>query len=186
MKKQLLGWMSVGLMAFLCAGFVSCGGGDSNDDGMDEQPGGKTFTEQWFIKRVPYTVDLLGIKINAITYFGGTVTMGELRSEAIAGNGSVIHLINENTLVVLSDDYFCEDGVSVSNKQLLYRVNTGTTLGTLAFYSSMPVSYTYEKIDNKLYVPMWGKIFTITSEGLWEDGGQLYSSYNPNSEIFYL
>ena len=183
MKKYFLGWMYIVLMAFLSAGFVSCGS-DSSDDSNGGQSGNNSSNGQWFIKRIPFTVNLMKFDIEAITFYGNNLTVEELRKDNIAGNGSVIHLVNSNTLEVLSDDYFCEDGASVSNKQLLYRVNTGTSLGTLAFYSSHSTPYTYEKIDNKLYVPMWGKIFTVTSEGLWEDGGKLYSSYNPNTEIY--
>ena len=185
MKKYLFGWMSIVLMAFLCLGFASCSKSDSDDD--DNGSGSGFSSGQWYIKRTPWQVDLIRIDLDAAATFGSTMTIEELRRDVMSGvTGCVIHIINDNTLEVLYDDYFCENGASVSGKQLLYRLNTGTYLGTLAFYSSQSTLYTYESIDNKIYVPMWGKIFTVLGDALWEDGGRAYSSYNPDSEMFYI
>ena len=33
MKKQLLGWMTIALMAFVCVGFTACGSDDDDEGG---------------------------------------------------------------------------------------------------------------------------------------------------------
>lgn len=33
MKKSILSWMTIALMAFVCVGFAACGGSDDDDDG---------------------------------------------------------------------------------------------------------------------------------------------------------
>ena len=178
---------------FTGASLTSCGGDDGkkNPEGGGNSGDGSKSQGQWYIElgrtsQTPYTVDLIQVYIDATTYYHGTPTLEGLRKQYTEGYTSVIHIIDDNTLEYISPSAFYYANPGLTDKQLLYRVNTSSVLGTLALYKDSSTPYTYEKIDNKIYVPLHGTIFTVTSSGLWEDGGKMYYSYNPETALYTI
>lgn len=170
------------MVAFLFAGLASC----SSDDDDNNSGGGSQSSGQWFTvsQTVPWNVLVVMWKKEDIEGAGGTMTMDDLRN--YSGSEELIHIINSNTLEYVTRGKCYEEGAAPSDGQLLYRLDTESPAGIVSFYSTSSTPYTYEKIDNKLYVVMWGKVFTVTNDGLWEDGGQLWRSYNPNTKIYHF
>ncbi len=52
MKKNLLNWMTILLMALVCGGFIACGGGDDDSDGFDSGSNAGNSTAPSFVKAV--------------------------------------------------------------------------------------------------------------------------------------
>ncbi len=180
---------------FAGASLSSCGDGDDNknnpEGGGGDSGSGTKSNGQWYIElvgneNVPYTVSLIQVYIDATTFYHGTPTLEELRKQYTEGYTNVIHIIDDNTLEYVNPSAFYNANSGLTDKQILYRVNTSSVLGTLALYKNSSTPYTYEKIDNKLYVPLAGRIYTITSFGLWEDGGDKYYSYNPETAFYTI
>jgi len=180
---------------FAGASLSSCGDGDDNknnpEGGGGDSGGGTKSNGQWYIElvgneNVPTTIEFMRIWIDAQMLFHNTPTLAELRKQYTEGYTSVIHIIDDNTLEYISPSAFYYANPGLTDKQLLYRVNTSSVLGTLALYKDSSTPYTYEKIDNKIYVPLHGTIFTVTSSGLWEDGGKMYYSYNPETALYTI
>lgn len=185
----------VAAILFAGASLSSCGDGDDNknnpEGGGGDSGGGTKSNGQWYIElvgneNVPTTIDFMRIWIDAQMVFHHTPTLAELRKQYTEGYTSVIHIIDDNTLEYITPGAFCEANSGSTGGQILYRVNTSSPLGTLALYANGSTPYTYEKIDNKLYVPLAGEIYTITSFGLWEDGGDKYYSYNPETAFYTI
>lgn len=62
-------------------------------------------------------------------------------------------------------------------------LNNIINFGTLGFYCSNPVTYTYDRYeDNKIYVYTWGKFFTVAGNMLIMDGGDTFYTYDPETE----
>ncbi len=176
MKKKNSIWCLLTLMmvAMLGVGIASCGGSDDDEGGGGS--GGKTTTEKWYFTGRPGCAIWVGLLID----WEGYKTAGEVVGEHVNGDQCVIHILNSNTLQVLTDDY-CGYGNKITGKQLLYRWNS--PVGTLGFYCSHPVTYTYEKYENnKIYVYTWGKFFTVLGDALIMDGGDSFYAYDPESE----
>lgn len=184
----------VAAILFAGASLSSCGDGDdnkNNPEGGGNSGDGSKSQGQWYIElgrnsQTPYTVDLIQVYIDATTYYHGTPTLEGLRKEHTEGYTLILHIIDDNTLEYISPSAFYYANPGLTDKQLLYRVNTSSVLGTLALYKDSSTPYTYEKIDNKIYVPLQGTIFTVTSSGLWEDGGKMYYSYNPETALYTI
>lgn len=123
------------------------------------------------------------IDINATKFFGNELILNNIINDTYSSISScVIHIIDKNTLQVLSDDYVCQNGNGASGKQLLYRWSS-PDFGTLGFYCSNPVTYTYDRYeDNKIYVYTWGKFFTVAGNMLIMDGGDTFYTYDPETE----
>lgn len=49
MKKNILNWMTIVLMAFVCASFVACGGSDDNNDATGDTTTGTGIGDNSFI-----------------------------------------------------------------------------------------------------------------------------------------
>ena len=95
-----------------------------------------------------------------------------------------IHFINSNTLEVFYTDYdmaYKLGSSGASGKLLLYSIDLGSVVGKVGQYAygSSGTAYTYEKIDNKIYVPLWGEIFTIIGDDLLRDGGGRWTPFTP-------
>ncbi len=168
-------------------GVTSCGGDDNktNPESGGGSGGGSQSNGQWYIELSsaddkPYTVELEEISIGAALTFGNTPTKPTM------GDPNVIHIINDNTLEFYNYANVTDYEPGATGKQLLFRVNTGSLWGMLGYYANNPTTYTYEKIDNKLYVIMKGEIYTVTSSALIRDGGKTYYSYDPESAIYTL
>lgn len=90
-----------------------------------------------------------------------------------------IHIINENTLVRHYAWLYDPDYVPTS-AEIAGRVYAGKHIGYLVYYDSQAATYTYTKVDNKLFLSN-GDIFTITSSGLIKDGSNdIMSKYDPS------
>ena len=191
-KKNLFALMGTLMMAMMSVGLASCGGDDDDAGSGGSGGGGATSTGQWYFTRNPYRPSLMQTYVEAASMNWETMkpdpsnapSLSKTASETISGIQScVIHILNGNTLQVLSDDYVAEYGSSTTGKQLLYRWNS-PTYGTLGFYSSNPTTYTYDYYDdNKIYVYTWSKFFTIAGDALIMDGGRTFYQYNPDTEI---
>lgn len=89
-----------------------------------------------------------------------------------------VHIINDNSLA-LYDACLCAKGSS-SYGEAVYTFYAGYYFKDLAYYDT-PSYYTYTKIDNKIYIPQAGTIFTITGNGLVEDGSSsVLTKYDPS------
>lgn len=87
-----------------------------------------------------------------------------------------IQIANDNTILYYFG-YLYEDGAK-DDSEAIYRLYAGEIFGNMTYYGSS-VYYTYQKIDNKLFISN-GDIFTITDKGLIKDGSSdIWSKYNP-------
>ena len=187
MKKRIRIWsvLAIIMAAMLSISLTSCGSDDDDDNGSGG--GGGITSGQWYFNGNPWRAALMKMNIEAAKYYGNGLVLNNVINESYSGITScVIHIINDNTLQVLSDDYVCQDGTSATGKQLLYRWNS-PDFGTLGFYCSNSNTYTYDEYeDNKIYVYTWGKFFTVAGDMLIMDGGDTFYSYNPETEYVYV
>ena len=174
--------LAIMMAAMLSLGLTSCGG-DGDDDNNGSGGGGDNISEQWYFNGNPGRAENMKIKIDATKFFGNELVLNNIINGTYSGISScVIHIIDKNTLQVLSDDYVCQNGNGASGKQLLYRWSS-PDFGTLDFYCSNPVTYTYDRYeDNKIYVYTWGKFFTVAGNMLIMDGGDTFYTYDPETE----
>lgn len=101
-----------------------------------------------------------------------------LRSGITTGGLKVVHIINDNTLAIYYADLYKQ---GYGRGEELYKFYSGPVFGTLVYKSESPTFYTYTKDNNKIYVPLAGTIFTITSQGLFEDGTSgVLGKYDPS------
>jgi hypothetical protein len=87
--------------------------------------------------------------------------------------GYYLHIIDNNTLSICAGEgsYAYAIGSSgTTGRDLVAIINTGTVVGEVGWYALPPKYYTYELIDNKIYVPLAGVIYTISGTRLFAEG----------------
>lgn len=95
----------------------------------------------------------------------------------------VLHIKDSNTLVYYYNCNLYDPAYVPSSAQTLGKVYAGKYIGDLIYYSTYTLTYTYTKIDNKIYVSN-GDIYTITSSGLIKDGtSAILSKYDPSKSF---
>ncbi len=96
-------------------------------------------------------------------------------------NIKVVHIINDNSIVIYDTELCEESSIASSNYgEAVYKFYAGYIFKNMAYYGE-PSYYTYTKIDNKIYIPSKGTIYTITGNGLIEDGSSsVLKKYDPS------
>ena len=180
------------MMALMCVGFASCGGDDN--DSSDSKPSGSSIVGNWYKENTPY--DFVAFKEQMVEGINESLQQnpqlqksdffqsdGRLifpkNNYAFGGTiGIYVHIIDNNTLSIsdFGTDACAIGGSYTNGKDLVAIIKTGTIVGEVGLYST-PNYYTYEIIDNKLYVPLAGAIFTISGTNLLRDGGGVYKNF---------
>jgi len=86
-----------------------------------------------------------------------------------------IHIVNKNTMFYTSRlEYYKKDCPAVAGRDLIFIIKTGTSVGDIGAYPAFTSTYSFDLIDNKLWVPMPEWIFTVYNSTLMQDGGFTY------------
>ncbi|MBQ9237024.1 MAG: hypothetical protein IJ183_06070 [Prevotella sp.] len=95
-------------------------------------------------------------------------------------NLEVIHIIDDNSLAIYYADLCAKGSKAIINYgEAIYEFYAGYIFKNMAYYGK-PSYYTYSKIDNKIYIPLKGEIYTITSGGFVADGSSsVLKKYDP-------
>lgn len=92
-----------------------------------------------------------------------------------------IQIENNNTIHIHYGWLYVES--ATSKKDWIYRFYSGPYFGTVSYYDEDPSSYTYTKIDNKIFLSN-GDIYTIVEGGLRKDGeSHIYKKFNPKDYV---
>ena len=94
----------------------------------------------------------------------------------------VVNIVNRDTMVYYYA-WLYDPAKVPSSAQILGTVNAGSQIGKLVYYDDSPRTYTYTRVNGKLYVSN-GDIFTKTSSGLIKDGSSgVMSKYDPSKSF---
>lgn len=96
---------------------------------------------------------------------------------------NAINIIDDNTLCLYGASLWPEGKCNEKNHdELVYKLYAGPVFGNMAYYGSPISYYTYQKLENKIFVSN-GDIYTISSSGLIKDGGSdLWKKYDRNKQ----
>ena len=202
MKRFYFSVFAMMIMALVCAGFASCGGDDDDEGGNSN---GSSFVGNWYVRPIEginnnvctelkkNLIDKINrnlsenpqLQKNDFFDYNGALIDPKYPNWSPGGGSyaSFVHIIDKNTLSINDWGlYAYAIGSSGSTGQdLVAIINTGTIVGEVGAYSK-PTYYTYERIDNKVYVTMAGTIFTISGTNLLEDGGGVYTIFTPGQK----
>ena len=184
--------MMVCIMLFT---FVACGSeGDDNSSGGGSGGSGDACYAHPLITSFPITENGYGYYTNYIIAhvdelfdsegrYGGYINLpdGTLTHGPAYGRDEieVMHIINSNT-IEFYEGYLYKCGASgTRGRTLLYKV-TGSSLGDVGYYASLPDYYNYTRDGNviKVKVENSTETFTITNDGLLKSDGEKCPKFN--------
>lgn len=173
------------MAALIPLSFISCGENDSDNEGEKKN---SLFGYYADLSDVPYQGDfmeytelILNEEASRSDFFnddGSFIPRSYLKSDPLYNKylGTVVYVKDNNTVIYYYTDLHDHD--KTTGMDVLYRFYAGTFWGNL-FYCAEPTYYTYTQTDNKIFVSN-GDIFTITSDGLIQDGSStILEKYNP-------
>lgn len=201
MNKKIFAMMSAVMAVMMSLSFASCGDddGDSGDSGHSENS-----LVGWYIyqdnssyfssnrqKIKDEVISIVTSHLNngsnpfnsdgQLTYYqGGSSGSGSWPPPIyLVGNPGLnfyfIHIANKNTMFYTDRiEYYKKDCPAVAGRDLIFTIKTGTSAGDIGAYPTYTAAYTFEQLDNKLWVAMPEWIFTVYNSTLIKDGGSTY------------
>lgn len=188
--NSLLSLLTIMMVALLSVSVTSCGGDDNDGGGGGTPNNNNSFVGCWYAsydatQEYTQAAEYFVSNINRTLQTHPEYTRNDFfdsdgrfytQSNILGSSAQYIHFIDNHTLTLtqkFSDAWAV--GSSLTNEMdLVCIINTGTRVGQIGLYART-FYYTYEILDNKLYIPVAGIIFTISGTSLLRDGGDRYT-----------